>query len=336
MMPDVPGIALREPIPAHDPETVCITITGFATVELAVEAMKRGAYDFIAKPFRADTLRMAVEKGLETRRLRRQNRRLQEAERRAERLSHEKELLEELERVKSSFVLTVAHELRAPIAAIQSYLTLILTGYSSVEEQRPMLKRALSRSEDLLALVDDLLNLARLKEVRQEAKIREVSLQESLEKVIDLHRAEAKGKQIALEVKVQPTPPALINPDHAQSLWTNLISNAVKYTPRGGRVTVRLYPEGDDTVVGQVRDTGIGIAEKDLPNLFKEFFRTDEAKAFARRGTGLGLSIVKQILDEYDGQIEVVSEPGQGTTFTFRLPAADRASASARPEVTPL
>jgi two-component system sensor histidine kinase/response regulator len=328
MMPDVSGIDLLEPILAHDPDVVCVVITGFATVELAVQAIKLGAYDFISKPFTADTLSLAVEKGLERRQLQKEARRLRQIEKQARRLSQEKAMLEELDRVKSTFMLTVAHELRAPIAAIASYLTLILQGYAALEEQWPMLERAAQRTDELLDLVDDLLNLARLKELKADSKKQEVSLEEILEDVLGLHTPETEAKQIILKVDAHPCTPIEANPAHMKQLWTNLISNAIKYTPAGGQITVRLFPEGGGTVVGEVEDTGIGIAAEDLPNLFKEFFRTDQAKALAQHGTGLGLSIVKQIVNSLGGSISVESELGQGTKFTFRLPAASSTSST--------
>jgi len=326
MMPDVSGIDLLEPILSHDPDAICIIITGFATVELAVQAIKRGAYDFISKPFSADTLLLTVEKGLETRRLRQEARRLQRIEQAAARLSQEKAMLQELDRTKSLFMLTVAHELRAPIAAIQSYITLILQGYVSLQDQRPTLKRTAQRTNELLELVDDLLNLARLKELKGPSKGQLVSLQETLEDVLSLHALEAQEKQIALEVEIHPCPPVTANPAHMKQLWTNLISNAIKYTPAGGKIAVRLFPEGEDTVVGEVKDTGIGIAKKDLAHLFKEFFRTEQAKAMTQRGTGLGLSIVRHIIQQYGGYIGVESESGVGTKFTFRLPSTNKIS----------
>jgi signal transduction histidine kinase len=307
---------------------VCIVITGFATVELAVQAIKLGAYDFISKPFTADTLSLAVEKGLERRQLQKEARRLRQIEKQARRLSQEKAMLEELDRIKSTFMLTVAHELRAPIAAIASYLTLILHGYAALEEQWPMLERAAQRADELLDLVDDLLNLARLKELGADSKKQEVSLEEILEDVLGLHTPEAEAKQIILKVDTHPCTPVEANPAHTKQLWTNLISNAIKYTPAGGQITIRLFPEGGDTVVGEVEDTGIGIAAEDLPNLFKEFFRTDQAKALAQHGTGLGLSIVKQIVESLGGNISVASKLEEGTKFTFRLPAASPTSST--------
>ena len=321
MMPDVSGIDLLEPILAHDPDVVCIIITGFGTVELAVQAIKLGAYDFISKPFTADTLSLTVEKGLERRQLQKEARRLQQIEEEARRLSQEKAILEELDRIKSTFMLTVAHELRAPIAAIESYLTVILQGYASLEEQRPMLERAAQRARELLDLVGDLLSLAKLKQLKEDSKKQKVSLEEILDEVVGLHTTEAQQKQITLQVETCPCLPVTANPAHIKQLWTNLISNAIKYTSAGDKITVRLFPDDEGAVVGEVQDSGIGIAEEDLPHLFQEFFRTDQAKAVTPHGTGLWLSIVKQIVELMGGNIRVESELGKGTRFTFYLPA---------------
>jgi two-component system sensor histidine kinase/response regulator len=319
MMPDISGIELLATIHEQDPDILCIIITGYATVELAVQAMKLGAYDFIAKPFSDDVLLLAVQKALDKRRLEQKARRLLQLEAEADRLIREKALLEDLDRVKSAFMRQVAHELRAPIAAVESFMHSILEGYGSPETQRLMLERAARRASELLLLVDDLLNLSRLKDVKIESARRPVSLNRVLDEVLDLHGPEAARKEIQVEVNCADCPPIVADPVHIKQLWTNLISNAIKYTPSGGAVTVRLGLR-DGLIAAEIRDTGIGIAPTDLPRLFEEFFRTDQAKAFAQHGTGLGLSIVKRIVEEYGGDIRVESELGRGTCFTFQLP----------------
>jgi two-component system sensor histidine kinase/response regulator len=321
MMPDISGIELLATIHGQDPDIVCIIITGYATVELAVEAMKLGAYDFIAKPFSDDNLLLAVQKALEKRRLEQKARRLQHIEEEAERLSLEKETLEELDRVKSAFMRKVAHELRAPIAAIESFMHAILEGYGSPETQRTMQERAALRASELLQLVNDLLSLSGIKDVKMESRKEPVCLRQILDEVLGLHGPEAGRKRIVLEVDCSDCPPILADPDHIKQLWTNLISNAIKYTPEGGSVLIRLFPR-DGTITAEVSDTGIGIAQQDMPRLFEEFYRTDQAKAFAQHGTGLGLSIVRQVVQECGGDINVESELGKGTRFTFRLPAS--------------
>jgi len=321
MMPDGNGIDLIQPIHDRDPDTICIVITGYATVEMAVQAVKQGAYDFLSKPFTSDQLIFAVNQGLERRRLRLDTQELDACRRRAAELTRAKEEIEKLEQVKSQFMLTVAHELRAPVAAIQSYLNLVLAGYVSEEDLRPTLSRAQIRLQELLDLIADLLELARLKQLRDLAPT-EASPQpmaDILEEVRDLLHEQAQRKNQVFQVEILSRPTFVASPNHLRQIWMNLISNAIKYTPKGGQVMVTLRADKDG-LTGIVEDTGIGIPADDLPNLFTEFFRTNQAKASGEIGTGLGLAIVKQIVESYRGSITVESKHGQGTRFTFTLP----------------
>jgi len=314
MLPDGSGLDLLAEILAKDRNAVCIIITGFGSIETAVEAVRRGAYNFLSKPFTSDELLMAVEQGLE-------HRRLKAIEQEAEDLVQAKQELERLDEAKSQLMLKVAHELRAPVAAVQSYINLITAGYVAQNEMKPTLKRVQERLQQMLDLIADLLELARLKQARDQtiAQASPQDVAQILKEVCDLLRELAQEKRQSFQLDIARHPVMTANRDHLKQIWTNLISNAIKYTPEGGRIAVTL--QGDDQkVIGVVEDTGIGIAEKDLPHLFHEFFRTDEAKASGAIGTGLGLSIVKQIVDSYGGEIKVTSRPGQGTRFTFVLP----------------
>ena len=332
MMPDVGGIELLKRLVARDPDAVCIIITGYATIELAVQAMREGAYHFIAKPFEADLLRMTVRQGLERRHLRLETHRLAQlqAEKEAlerrnvelerEALRQRAEQMAELARLKSAFALTVAHELRAPTAAIQSYLHLMLGGYIPPEEQRAYLLRMDERINAQLALISDLLELARLQNPDLRIVREPVDPAASLREACDAVCGQAEEKGLQLAVSIPPRAPAILaDPDHLRSLWCNLLSNAVKYTPEGGAVRVQMIVS-DDQIVVQVQDTGIGIAPDELPHLFREFYRTKAARKHTEMGTGLGLSIAKRIVETYGGQIEVASAPGAGSTFTVRLP----------------
>jgi signal transduction histidine kinase len=320
IMPDINGIELLKHLRAHAPGTVCIIMTAYATVEVAVQAMKLGAYDFIEKPFSDDMLVEAVERGLDKRRLEDEMGRGRPAQEPARQPGEEGMALDALQEAMSSSMRKVAHELRAPIAAIRSFMTLILQGYTTPEKTREWQQRAAERADDLLSLVDDLLNLARLRDPRLESTPEIVSVEAVLKEVVGLHGPEAEGRGLRLKVETHPCGTIVADPMHIKQLWTNLISNAIKYTPRGGQVTVRLFREGT-TIVGVVSDTGIGIAPEDIPHLFDEFFRTEQARALAQHGTGLGLPIVRQIVQQYGGEITVKSTLGKGSEFTFRLPA---------------
>jgi two-component system sensor histidine kinase/response regulator len=321
MMPNGRGIDLLTPIHEKDPDLVTVIITGFATVELAVEAIKRGAYDFISKPFTADLLLMTVNQGLERRRLSLEAKRLQVIEQEAAKLTRAKEEMERLDRFKTAFTLTVAHELRAPVNALLSFLLAMLKGYVAPDQQQDILQRAIERSQELLDLIDDLLNLAAAKEELAPPKRQTLSLADSLEKVVPLLQAQAEEKGIAFAVEVRQRPQVEANPDQVKQLWTNLISNGIKYTPSGGKVTVTLNEERG-SAMGKVEDTGIGIAPEDQDQIFEEFYRTPQAKEMEARGTGLGLALVKRIVEGLGGTIEVESALGQGSRFTFRLPVA--------------
>ncbi|MEJ2209413.1 MAG: hybrid sensor histidine kinase/response regulator [Anaerolineae bacterium] len=314
MLPDGSGLDLLAEILAGEPDAACIVITGFGTIEMAVEAVRRGAYDFLSKPFTSDELLVAVEQAIEWRRLR-------AIEREAEELARAKRDLERLDEVKSQLMLKVAHELRAPIAAVQSYINLIVAGYVDQSEMKPTLERVQARLQEMLDLIADLLELARLQQAGDQAMAQAgpQDVAQILEEVCDVLREQAQQKGQRLELDIVDRPVMTANRDHLKQIWTNLIGNAIKYTPQGGRVAVTLRREGEN-VVGEVEDTGMGIATEDLPHLFQEFFRTDEAKASGAIGTGLGLSIVKQIVDFYSGKIEVTSTPGQGSRFALTLP----------------
>ncbi|MGD2040052.1 MAG: hybrid sensor histidine kinase/response regulator [Anaerolineae bacterium] len=334
MLPDGSGLELLAPITEGDPDAICIIITGFGSIEMAVEAVRRGAYNFLPKPFTSDQLLVAVNQGLE-------RRRLKEIESRAEELAQAKEDLEQLDKIKSQLMLKLAHELRAPVAAVQSYVNLILSGYVSDGELKPTLHRVHERLQEMLDVISDLLQLARLKEARDQvlSEASPQSMANVLEEVIDLLHSQAEEKEQTLLVEIQDQPTIVANRDHLLSIWTNLISNAIKYTPKGGRIKVRLQADMD-TLMGVVEDSGMGIPEEDIPHLFQEFFRTDEAKASGEMGTGLGLSIVKQILESYGGDIRVRSKVGEGTRFTFMLPlqpaAAEKSNnVTARPPLEP-
>ena len=322
MMPDGRGIDLLAPIHEQDADIVCIIITGYATVELATQAIKGGAYDFVSKPFTADMLLMTVRQGLERRRFSLEAKRLQAYEREAAELARAKEELERLDQFKTVFTLTVAHELRAPIAAIQSYLLSLLKGYLSPEQQEKFAQRAVERCQESLNMVDDLLDLAVVKQ-EQEAKERAVvCLAESLEEVFPLLKAQAEEKRIACVLEIRQRPFVVANSEQMSHVWTNLISNAIKYTRPGGRIRITLE-EKEEWAVGTVEDTGIGIAPEDQSRIFEEFHRTAQAKEMEPRGTGLGLPLVKRIVQGHDGTIEVESTLGRGSRFTFRLPPAD-------------
>lgn len=255
------------------------------------------------------------------------NRRLLESnnscELRAGELVRLNERLREYDKTRSLFIRLVTHELRAPVAAIQSYLRLILDGYVPAERFTEIVGKAEQRACDQLELIGDLLDLARAEEPSGRAAPHAVDAAVSLHDVVDLMQARAQSKSLEVNVAVAPgVPPVLASEEHVKQVWTNLISNAIKYTPEGGKINVTLTSQ-DGKVRGVVQDTGIGMSPTEAQRVFENFYRTEAAKAMSRQGTGLGLSIVKGIMARYNGQVWVESEQGRGSTFFFEFPRAE-------------
>jgi PAS domain S-box-containing protein len=230
--------------------------------------------------------------------------------------------LKELDKMKSEFIAMVAHELRAPIAAVEQQLTVILNRMAGelTEKQEKMLSRAKERTKGLLTLIKDLLDLSKIEAGKMVQYKEPLSLQDPIQHVVDLMRAEADHKKIDLQFLPSPVT-SLIRADRnsMEGIFTNLISNAIKYTPEGGTVRVELSEEGG-CVKATVSDTGIGIKKEDLPRIFDKFYRVKTSETREIIGTGLGLSIVKSIVDAHLGSISIESEAGKGTTFTVLLP----------------
>jgi len=445
MMPGMSGMEVMDHVRTIDPNLLVIVITGYATVESAVEAMKKGAYDFIPKPFTPDQLRIVVRRALERRTLQKEAEFLRRERERSLRdiatekskiktiincmgdgvlvcdrdscivlsnpaasrmlkvpeisllgnflpqcnlppelsntiqeslntedvgytsVSQELSLgesgevylrahtapvrndigetmgsvtvlqdishLKELDKMKSEFIAMVAHELRAPIAAVEQQLTVIQNRIAGdlTAKQEQLLSRAKERTKGLLTLIKDLLDLSKIEAGKMVQYKESLSLQEVIQRVVDLMRVEAEAKKIDLQFST-PSGTPLISADRnsMEGIFTNLISNAIKYTPEGGTVWVTLCEEGG-FLKAAVSDTGIGIKKEDLSRIFDKFYRVKTIETRQVVGTGLGLSIVKSIVDAHLGSISVESEEGGGATFTVLLPKESNPTASNPP-----
>jgi len=223
---------------------------------------------------------------------------------------------------KSWFMNKAAHQLRSPLNAIYSMVRLVRNGYIGEvnERQAETLIRCERRIELLGELIKDLLKLGQGR-AEAVASLHPTSLANALRQIAPLYQAQGAEKGLQMEFHVQdPVPDVLANETLVDELLTNLLSNALKYTPAGGTVRVALAKEGRGWLRLQVTDTGIGIPDEELPRLFTEFHRAENAKAFAEQGTGLGLVILKEVLDRLRGTVQVQSKLGQGTTFTCLIP----------------
>ena len=232
----------------------------------------------------------------------------------------------ELDRLKSEFISGVTHELRTPIVAIQHSLGIMLDEAAGdvSESQRSFLTIAQRNLERLNTMVDDLLDLAKLEAHKVELKRVRAPIGPVIQRTCETLSAWAKSKTIRVEQRMQDHLPELsLDPDRVMQILTNLMGNAIKFTPKGGAVTVhaKLRDGGHDLEV-TVADTGIGIAKDDLPRLFKKFQQVGERQPGEVNGTGLGLAIAKEIVELHGGTIGVESDLGRGSRFTFTLPVA--------------
>ena len=230
--------------------------------------------------------------------------------------------VQELHREKSAFMRKAAHELRAPLSAIQSCLQVVLEyfGKQLPDKARQLIERAEKRSGGLIEMVRDLLNLARAEEIVRNSKFAPLDLREVLESVVELLGPGARRRQIRIRTQLPPQPvPFKGDKGGLEEVFTNLLSNAVKYSPPASTVQVQMQVLPGEVEVS-FADQGIGIPPEDMQFLFSEFFRSQNAKQMQVEGTGLGLALSSKIVRLHGGDIRVQSELNQGSCFTVRLP----------------
>jgi len=433
-MPGTDGLEVLRRIKARDESILVIVITGFATVEVAIEAMKTGAYDFIPKPFEPDQLRIVINRAMEKIRLTQEAERLERERRqtlldlgmeksriatilkvlpvgvmvtnsqgqvvlinpaflnllgldpqkrpgehvstyisdaglcqlildisRGQHLDYEDipayefsisedrfliargrpvlgdrneclgavadlvdiTAMKVLDRLKSEFVANVSHELRSPLSTIHEQLAYVLnaqTGQVSADDQH-ILARAKEKTQGLISLISDLLDLSRIEAGTVCQEIKPVHLEQLLRSIVDFmeSRAKSKNQTLRLELPDDPLPPMKADPLALESIFGNLITNAVTYTQEGGEIIVKIELAGLH-VRTTVQDNGFGIEAKHLDHVFERFYRVKNEKTRFITGTGLGLPIVKNLVESLNGFITVESTPGEGTTFTVSLP----------------
>ncbi len=306
-LPGMSGLELLSKIEGK--QLLTVMITAYASLETAITATKRGAYDFLPKPFTPAELRNVVRKTTEHLLLQRE----------AQRLAEEKQ------RVRFQFISVLAHELKAPLAAVESYLHLLQDEQLSSDpgQRRKMIDRSLHRLGGMRKLIYDLLDMTRIESGERARDIADVDLVELLSDGLDAVREDAAARDITLTLEAPATLTFRCDASELEMLLNNLLTNAVKYNKDGGRVEL-LLEQRDDRVHLRVTDTGIGMTAEERAQVFGEFARIRNAKTRDILGSGLGLSTVHKLVKLYKGEITVESEPDAGTTFEVLLPPAPR------------
>lgn len=244
-----------------------------------------------------------------------------ELQERNEALEAANEELKELDQLKSDFVSMVSHELRAPLTNINGSIELMLADdQMDPEVQHAMLRIIGEQSARLTRLVQGILNVSRIEARKLEIHPQTVSVRPLIEKVIaNLPRS---GNRHDFRLPDEPLPAVRADPDRLEEILTNLIDNAVKYSPNGGTIELKAQPN-DGWLVISVSDPGVGIPPKELQKIFEKFHRVDRGDARTTYGHGLGLYISKRLIEAHGGDIWVESRLGEGSTFSFTLPLAD-------------
>lgn len=221
--------------------------------------------------------------------------------------------------VQRNFCEIAAHEMRTPLTILQGNLEVALMKARTVEEYREVLLNNLQQVDRLIALTRPLLTLAKFTSSKPPVNLVPLALEPLIQEIVEELTLLADERRITLTFEAQPVPPVLGDEQWLKQALINLLDNALRYTPSGGTVIVRLQAVGHEVAVS-VEDTGHGIEPENIPHLFERFYRTDWARAKDSAGTGLGLPIVKEIMDAHGGSISVTSEVNKGSIFTLRLP----------------
>jgi PAS domain S-box-containing protein len=240
--------------------------------------------------------------------------------------------MQEANRLKSEFLANMSHELRTPLNAVIGFASILHAGKAGpVQEiQREYLGDILSSSRHLLQLINDVLDLAKIESGKMELEVETIELANVVKEVRDILRGIAAEKRIQIAVEIPPTlTKVTLDARKLKQVLYNYLSNAIKFTPDGGRVYIRMTPDNDDMFAIEIEDSGIGIRPEDMNRLFIEFQQLDSGTAKKYPGTGLGLALTKRLVEAHGGRVAVKSALGQGSTFTAVLPRKITAEALA-------
>ena len=303
-LPGIQGTDVLEYINKYKPEILVMMITSYASLELAVKATNQGAYDFIPKPFTPQELKSALENVSKHIFLRGMTRKLNK----------------EGKEIRYQFLSVLSHELKAPLNAIEGYLKIMQERQAGdkMDDYDQMLDRSLHRINGMRNLIMDLLDLTKIKLEKKTDKFQQVKVSEIAQNAVEAINPYAIQKDVQIflhdkDVEIN------IDPGDLEIIFNNLISNAVKYNKQNGRVDV-FIDKKDNLLIIKVKDTGIGLSQNEIKNLFEEFFRVKNEQTKHITGSGLGLPIVRKILDIYNGDIQVESNVDEGSLFTVTLP----------------
>jgi two-component system sensor histidine kinase/response regulator len=304
-MPGMSGMEIIEILSKDVPDIVLIMITGYATILSAVEAIQKGAYDYLPKPFSPDQLRTVAKRALDHRNLKIETRRLRE----------------EKERMEKSFITFVSHEMRSPLVVIRQYIESLkaIAGDRFDKDVKDIIERCSTRIQGLEELIEHWLDLSRIENGTLAQKKETLKLSHITARVAEEMAPVCMAKGISLITEVPGNVRDIVGDEESLvRVFTNIIGNAAKYTPEGGTITVSARND-EVYVTVSISDTGAGIPHDKLPFIFEPFFRV-RGKNERHKGSGLGLTFCKKIVEAHGGEISAFSKEGEGSTFVMKFP----------------
>jgi signal transduction histidine kinase/uncharacterized protein (DUF302 family) len=349
-MPEESGLTLLPQMLRDFPEAVVVMMTAYGSEQVAAEALRGGADDYIAKPIDLQRLRELLDRNLDKQRLRaerqglvsrlkdsnrylmRQHAALRQAD---EEILQVNRQLEKSNRYKSEFLANMSHELRTPLNAILGFSEILLdvTMNLTSGERTEFLRNIHSSGQHLLGLINDILDLAKVEAGKMELHPEPLQVVDALHEVTAILEpmARQQGLQLSTMGTAEPVP---ADRSKFKQVLYNLLSNAIKFTPPPGKITVAIKDTPEQIVVS-VHDTGIGMKPEDLPKLFREFEQIDGSYTRRYQGTGLGLALCRRFVEMHGGRIWAESQFGTGSTFTFTIPREARPAADPALEPPP-
>ena len=306
-MPNMSGMEIIEILSRDIPDIVLVMITGFATIVSAVEAMQKGAYDYLPKPFNPDQLRALTKRALEHRNLKIETRRLRE----------------EKDQMERNFITFVSHEMRSPLVVIRQYIEALnaIAGDRFEQDVKEIIERCTKRVHNLEEMVEHWLDISRIENGTLTQQKVSLSLDSIIARSVEEMAPLCRKKGIALETNIpRSLPPITGDTESLVRVFTNIIGNATKYTPEGGKITVTVKND-EYYIIVSIADNGTGIPPEKLPLIFEPFYRCAE-KNEKSSGSGLGLTFCKKIMESHSGVIDVSSRVGEGTNFVLTFPVS--------------
>jgi len=304
-LPGIQGVDVLAHIKRRNYDIFVAMITSYASLDVAIQATRDGAIDFIPKPFTPQELKSSIENITKQQYLKRITQKMKQ----------------EGKKIRYQFLSVLSHELKAPLNALEGYMTMMQEKQAGelIDDYTAPIERSLQRIQGMRHLIMDLLDFTKIRLERKDEKIQEVNLEEMAAAAIVIAQPYAIQMDVSINLDVRSEAIIMADPDDIDIILNNLISNAVKYNKAGGKADITIDRSEIEAIL-TISDTGIGILKNDIENLFTEFVRIKNEKTRHISGSGLGLSIVKKVVELYHGTIKVDSTPDVGTIFTITLP----------------